>query len=502
MKAIKIFLMIIFMYSIIFSGILKVPSEYLSIQSAIDAANIFDSILVADGSYNENLKIEGKSITIISENGFNSTTINGSYNGSVIKLTDNSILILDGFNITEGSGEWLDLNGNTMFTYYGGGIVSDNSLLSVMNCKFSNNISGYYNENQNGTGYGGAAVIYKSDAQFSNCRFENNKAWAGENYGGGYGGAIYVWTDCQVDFKNCEFYNNKAAYFGGAISFSGTDGAASGVVAANFERCSFVNNYSGTGSIPLVGSGGAIHSDYFVNQIYANCTFVSNDCDYYGPAIYARRASRMIFVNTLMWNNGEFPIEFDGTFEPNSIAAEYSNFEFGETSIKTNGNTNVHFQNNISDDPKLVNPEITYEIQTGSPCIDAGVSSFTYNNQEIINYSEFEYSGTAPDIGAFEFGFTVDVREDILPSSFQLYQNYPNPFNPSTKISFLIPANELVSVSIYDILGNEVANLLNKEMESGFHSLTWNATELSSGVYFCLLKAGNYKITRKMLLVK
>ena len=203
-----------------------------------------------------------------------------------------------------------------------------------------------------------------------------------------------------------------------------------------------------------------------------------------------------------MWNNGEFPIEFDGTFEPNSIAAEYNNFEFGETSIKTNGNTNVHFQNNISDDPKLVNPEITYEIQTGSPCIDAGVSSFTYNNQEIINYSESEFSGTAPDIGAFEFGFTVDVKEDKLPLSFQLYQNYPNPFNPTTTISFQIPANEFVRVSIYDILGNEVANLLNNEMESGFHSLTWNASDLSSGVYFCLLKAGTYKITRKMLLVK
>lgn len=98
---------------------------------------------------------------------------------------------------------------------------------------------------------------------------------------------------------------------------------------------------------------------------------------------------------------------------------------------------------------------------------------------------------------------------DPVANSFELYQNYPNPFNPSTKINFSIPNNEFVSLKVFDILGNEIATLINQEMSSGSYSFNFDASSLpngnavlSSGIYLYQLKAGNFSQTRKMNLIK
>jgi photosystem II stability/assembly factor-like uncharacterized protein len=95
----------------------------------------------------------------------------------------------------------------------------------------------------------------------------------------------------------------------------------------------------------------------------------------------------------------------------------------------------------------------------------------------------------------------VSSIEDI-PRSFTLYQNYPNPFNPSTKIKYDVPAEEKVTIKIYDILGNEIAVLVNEYMKRGSYVTGWNAENLPSGIYFCAIKAGRYKNTIKLSLVK
>jgi type IX secretion system substrate protein/putative pyrroloquinoline-quinone binding quinoprotein len=94
--------------------------------------------------------------------------------------------------------------------------------------------------------------------------------------------------------------------------------------------------------------------------------------------------------------------------------------------------------------------------------------------------------------------------EDYLkvPNSFGLAQNFPNPFNPSTKISFSIPQAANVNLKIYDLLGREVAELINKEMKPGSHSINFNAGNLTSGMYFYKIEAGEYSQTRKMILIK
>ena len=87
-------------------------------------------------------------------------------------------------------------------------------------------------------------------------------------------------------------------------------------------------------------------------------------------------------------------------------------------------------------------------------------------------------------------------------NNFKLNQNYPNPFNPTTTISYQIPHNEFVTIRIYDALGREVQTLLNENKNAGSYNISFNGVNLSSGIYFYQLKAGNYISIKKMVLMK
>ncbi len=98
---------------------------------------------------------------------------------------------------------------------------------------------------------------------------------------------------------------------------------------------------------------------------------------------------------------------------------------------------------------------------------------------------------------------TVPVRdESTLPNSFKLFQNYPNPFNPSTVISYQLSVTSNVKITIYNALGQEVAVLVNEEKIPGEYEIQFNGSNLSSGTYFYVLRAGNFSETKKMLLIK
>ncbi len=89
-----------------------------------------------------------------------------------------------------------------------------------------------------------------------------------------------------------------------------------------------------------------------------------------------------------------------------------------------------------------------------------------------------------------------------LPSSFQLEQNFPNPFNPTTTIRYQLPKVSLVTLRVYDVLGREVATLVNEKQNPGYHEATFNASKLSSGVYFYRITAGTFTASKKLVLVK
>jgi photosystem II stability/assembly factor-like uncharacterized protein len=99
---------------------------------------------------------------------------------------------------------------------------------------------------------------------------------------------------------------------------------------------------------------------------------------------------------------------------------------------------------------------------------------------------------------------TTDVanNDNNLPKQFTLSQNYPNPFNPSTKIRYQLPQSEKVTLKVYDIIGKEIAELVNEVKPAGKYEITFDAPQITTGVYFYSLQAGDFFETKKMILIK
>jgi hypothetical protein len=127
--------------------------------------------------------------------------------------------------------------------------------------------------------------------------------------------------------------------------------------------------------------------------------------------------------------------------------------------------------------------------------------SFADNN---LNTGKYKYKLKQIDNnGNFEYFSLNGLVEIGLPNKYSVSQNYPNPFNPTTKIDFELPADSKVTMLIYDISGREVAKLLNNEFRAaGFHTAEFDASKISSGIYFYRLTADNFSVTKKMMLIK
>ncbi|MBE0569982.1 MAG: T9SS type A sorting domain-containing protein [Ignavibacteriaceae bacterium] len=123
---------------------------------------------------------------------------------------------------------------------------------------------------------------------------------------------------------------------------------------------------------------------------------------------------------------------------------------------------------------------------------DEDVTTGTYNYR--LKQIDFD--------GMFTYSNEIEVEVDFTPKEFVLYQNYPNPFNPSTVISYQLPLSSDVTLKVYDVLGNEVATLVNEEKQAGVYEVEFDGSSLASGMYLYKLQAGSFIETKKMILTK
>ena len=485
-----ILIFVLLVTTCLYSTIINVPGDQPTIQDGIEAAADTDTVLVADGTYFENIDFIGKAITVASNFLINadtlhieSTIINGSQPtnpdfGSCARFLSNedTTSVITGFTLTEGSGCFDSPPGANV----GGGIYCTDSSPKIVSNIITNNSSQYtagiaiigdsspillnnvisYNTAINNAG--GLTVIYGTGTSLTtikNCNFYGNTC-------GGYGGGVFI-NDANIKLSNTMITGNSAGPAGGGMSICGSTPV--------ITNCTiYGNEATGVGSQIECWSGGAIVVNCIIGgnttneSVYFNTSEARFDyCDFY---------------------NSDGP-DFAGPQIPPDLGVI--------TTVNYNDDPCDVFMN-IFLDPLFVDPaNDDFHLTEFSPCIDAGDPDPIY----------YDPDGTIADIGRYYYPGTGIEDNTIVQTKDLLHQNYPNPFNPETKISYQLPENGKVELTVYNLKGQKVKTLVNETLESGNHTVIWNGTDnngksVSSGIYFYKLKTDNHEETKKMILMK
>ncbi|RPI12722.1 MAG: T9SS C-terminal target domain-containing protein [Ignavibacteriae bacterium] len=192
----------------------------------------------------------------------------------------------------------------------------------------------------------------------------------------------------------------------------------------------------------------------------------------------------------------------------------YLNYQIPNQSIDTSQSFNYTIPDStfIDDDG---NNTLTYSatLNNGNPLpawlsFDPLAGTFSGTPTEVSNINVKVTATDSANVSvSCTFAFNVIItgvieNKELLPESINLYQNYPNPFNPTTTIEFVIPGSEYVSLRIYDTLGREVKDLFSGNLKAGNHKFEFDAKNISSGIYFYVLKTSTFCEQKKMIAVK
>ena len=392
-------------------------------------------------------------------------------------------------------------NYSTCSLAYGGRTVVD---IGTYNLEFYNNI------------IDGSGV--QNQLQGQNCHYHHNiikdvKTSPLKHYHSGFGISVYPYAG--EDVINNIYENNLImnCESGGISIVNYKNNNSSNVI----ENCIFRNNM-------LINNGKYVShfTEYPQNQT-SNIDLaikISDPYDWDNSEFINPVTSNNIFQNNLFYvdssqitSNGSARILYhlddndpNGWTTPSISVNQFNN---------KNGQNNDIITDNIEGNPLFVDMiNGDYHLQSASPAIDAGTTPLATKDFE---GNPIPYAETLPDIGIYEYSpFTnINLDESDVLNKFSLYQNYPNPFNPTTTIKYAIPKTPLnppfakggktggvVTLKVYDVLGREVTTLVNAKQSPGTYTVTFEATNLPSGIYFYRLKAGDYLKTRKMILLR
>ena len=148
-----------------------------------------------------------------------------------------------------------------------------------------------------------------------------------------------------------------------------------------------------------------------------------------------------------------------------------------------------------NEDPTGGSWELLEIIDSGLPAAESLSIRFSKNNSQQYRIDDIRLQGV--DVEA-----TSSAITDAIPNAIRLNQNYPNPFNPATTIQYSLPESERVTLSVYDMLGREIAVIVNEVKAAGVHTARWDASGASSGIYMYVLQTDAFRTTRKMTLMK
>ncbi|MCK6613572.1 MAG: T9SS type A sorting domain-containing protein [Ignavibacteriaceae bacterium] len=537
---------------------IRVPQDYGTIQAAINAAAEGNIVLVSDGIYYENLRIN-KKIILASEyliDGDTSHILRTIIDGGQPLYPDTASVILigtgtdtttqiTGFTIQNGKGTkcWDSevsayfILGNGIAITAGGAaithnIIRNNSLTTaippggggICMWPYSGSISYYIIENNiirdniltlaTNASYtfnvgvdGGGALLYGSGRFCYNTVTGNSAMYSGTSirYYGNGGGAVFTGSsgagsDNHVEIYGNKFINNSASKWAGAI-YLRRDGINTRNMTADI-----VNNIFSENSAPALGAAIVFSSGFYK---LVNNTIVRNSGSeaLWLEAISNRGTTILRALNNIFWNPS-CSFEYRASSGGLSISL-YSAFNLARIQMAGFGN--------ITSNPQLVAGDPNCTLGCLSPALGAGMMEWTLGGQ-IVKAPDRDIFGNVrpwptnyanPDLGAAENSLTDLIEDGTIPTEFTLMQNYPNPFNPSTNIRYALPQTGgdgmmvKVTLKVYDILGREVATLVDAEQEPGIYTVKFEAGKLAGGIYMYQIRSGSgLVITKKMMFVK
>ncbi|KPK72150.1 MAG: hypothetical protein AMJ79_15935, partial [Phycisphaerae bacterium SM23_30] len=307
---------------------LYIPAEYETIQAAIDDANDYDRIIVADGVYqghgNRDIDFKGKSITVRSENGPEVCIIDcegdesDPHRGFRFHRGENNYATLDGFTITNGWGPGESLNDDVISA--GGAIFCEGSSPTITNCIIIGNSGHYF--------AGGILCTSNSSPTISNCIISHNTSYL-------WGGGIYIRHDCNPNIINCMIINNRAVYGGGVGC---TNRSKPRII--NCTICNNVGYFGGGGFCSAIESNPQINNSI----LWGNTSRIGNE------------------ISLVEW----------GKDQKTSFSISYSDIRGGKEAVDVDYNCKLNWGvGNIDTYPHFAFDN-DYHIRGGSPCIDAG----------------------------------------------------------------------------------------------------------------------------------
>ena len=342
-------------------------------------------------------------------------------------------------------------------------------------------------EIRNETHSGGGIQNKYSYPSIRNCTIKNNFALMG-------GGITYAFSEGHSLIHNTIITQNTAEILGGGIiNLAGYP---------YLQNCLITKNTAGE------DGGGIYHWAEYAESLISdtlniiNCTIANNTAQR-GSGVNIKSDcmtgfNREIIQNSVIWGDSSA-----FTFEYEALYGQIQTINHCAITGGYSGEGNIDLSSNNSGDPNspyFSDPESgNWMIQEYSPLRDAGVWTSDVPLYDLAGFTR----NAIPDIGCYEYDPTsIEDTESVLPRTTELFQNYPNPFNPATNIKFALSKAGRVELSVYNIAGQLVRKVIDKEMKAGYHSIKFEADNLNSGLYFYKLNAGGKEITKKMLMVK
>jgi hypothetical protein len=487
-----------------FSTTINIPSDYSTIQEGINISEDGDTVLVQPGTYIENnILIEGKNIfllstyyTTLNNDIIDSTIIDGN-NWDIIKVEDSECFI-GGFTITGAtSGRAFEQDGYDEVTI-ANSIIRDNRT----GIRGNNKLLVY------------RVLLFNNETGLS-CSSSNpimNKVTITNN---DYG--IYA-RSSSPGFFNYIFVTNSIIW-GNEIAID---------VTANHEVVILYSNLQNGSSSPYAGVGTIEMNPDFNNSETNDFTLHENSpCIDYGSPLVIYNDDTLTTLNENEYIGFSPDMGYDEqeqNYLPEPVISDIS-----DVPNDGGGFVNITFERSFYDKDSFNRNTESYVIERqdtiNSEPVWVNISSGSaYNSESYTYYVSTIYDSNIPThfrvianmdegtwVSASAYGYSINnylsLDGENQPTLFNLHQNYPNPFNPVTTLQYDLPKDGLVNITVYDMLGNVVNNLVNANQSSGYKSIQWNATNnqgepVSAGLYLYTIQAGQFRQTKKMVLLK